>query len=236
MVNIDAALVLELAPEQMAGMKSVAIDVLRATSTIVAAMDAGLPTLIPVVTLEEARQLRQHYPQGACYLGGERNRLRPPGFDFGNSPADYAHIAEKRPIIFTTTNGTRALNRLQGSSEIYIGSLGNARALAQVLLQEPADIVLVCAGTLGRVATEDVLAAGLIIHEMQKEAELNLSDGASVALATYRALADDLEAALLATSGGRKLAEAGLKDDVLHAARANHSLSTPRFVEGCIIP
>jgi len=123
LLNIDVAFVLELVPEDLAGKTTVVIDVLRATSTILAACGAGAPYIVPVATLEEAQALAAEYAnQGGCYVGGERNKLKPAGFDFGNSPRGYLLLAEGKPIVFTTTNGTRALKRVATSRQVLIAS------------------------------------------------------------------------------------------------------------------
>lgn len=236
MLRLDVAFVLELVPEELVGLKTVVIDVLRATSTIVAAISAGVPYIVPVATVEAATELAAGYAQrDGCYLGGERNKLRPPGFDFGNSPLEYLQLPEAKPIVFTTTNGTRALKRVLDSKEILVGSLGNAGVVAEVLLNSHEDILLVCSGTLGQIAAEDVLCAGLIIQEIQNRATARLTDAARIALASYQHVAGNLEEYLLQTRSGQGLSQLGLQRDVMHAAEVNYSLSVPRFVNGRII-
>lgn len=236
MLNIDVAFVLELVPEDLAGKTTVVIDVLRATSTILAACGAGAPYIVPVTTLEEAQALAAEYAdQGGCYVGGERNKLKPAGFDFGNSPREYLQLAEAKPIVFTTTNGTRALKRVATSRQVLIASMANGAAVAEKLLNSAAlDVLLVCSGTLGKIAAEDVLCAGLIISEVEKRAPAQLTDGARIALASYRQVAANLEQFFLHTTSGQGLSKLGLRDDVLHAARINHSSLVPYYADGRI--
>lgn len=232
------AFVLELVPESLVGKQTVVIDVLRATSTIVAAMSAGVPYIVPVATVEDAEILAAEYSgRGGCYLGGERNKLRPPGFDCGNSPLEYLQLAEGKPVVFTTTNGTRALKRVQDSQSVLIGSLGNAAAIAEELLSAPdaGEVLLVCSGTLGRIAAEDVLCAGLIVAEMQNRATVQLTDAARIALASYQQVAGTLADYLLQTTSGQGLSQLGLADDVLHAAQVNYSSLVPRYSEGRVL-
>ncbi|MBM3985953.1 MAG: 2-phosphosulfolactate phosphatase, partial [Planctomycetes bacterium] len=63
----------------------VVIDVLRATSTIVSALDAGAECVVPEGTVEQAATRAR--AEGAL-LGGEREGLAPPGYDLGNSPRE----------------------------------------------------------------------------------------------------------------------------------------------------
>lgn len=232
------AFVLELVPADLAEKHTVVIDVLRATSTIVAAMSAGVPYIVPVATVAEAEALAADYAgRGGCYLGGERNRLRPPGFDCGNSPLEYLQLDEEKPVVFTTTNGTRALKRVLDSQVTLIGSLGNAAAiakeLASVLVAD--EVLLVCSGTLGRIAAEDVLCAGLVIAEMQNRASVQLTDAARIALASYQQVAGHLPEYLLQTTSGQGLSQLGLAGDVLHAAQINYSMLVPRYEDGRIL-
>ncbi|NLW16657.1 MAG: 2-phosphosulfolactate phosphatase [Firmicutes bacterium] len=238
MLKLDVAFVLELVPEDLTGRTTVVIDVLRATSTMLAALSAGAPHIVPVATLEAAQALAAEYRvRGGCYLGGERNKLRPAGFDFGNSPLEYLQMEEAKPIIFTTTNGTRALKRVAGSRQVLIASMGNGAAVAEELVGSDAgeDILLVCSGTLGRIAAEDVLCAGLIVEQVKNRAPVQLTDAARIALASYQQAAANLDQFLLETTSGQGLSKLGLKDDVLHAARVNYSPLVPRFVDGRIM-
>ena len=232
MVRVETAMVLELVPEQLQAYSSVVIDVLRATSTIVAALTAEIPYIVPVATVAEARAYDK---SGACYLGGERQRLRPEGFHFGNSPLEYLNIEQPQPLIFTTTNGTRALQRVQGSSSILVASFSNAAAVAQALLQTNAPVLLVCAGTRGKIAAEDVLCAGLLIQEMQNRATLQLSDAAQIALSSYQHAAANLTESLLQTDSGRALAQLGWQRDVLYAAQINQVPLVPYYKDGRIV-
>jgi hypothetical protein len=93
----------------------VVFDVLRATSTMVAALDNGAAAIVPVADIAEALDLRRREPD--VLLAGERNGLRIQGdltggieFDLGNSPREFTRArVEGRTIVMTTTNGTRAL-------------------------------------------------------------------------------------------------------------------------------
>lgn len=237
-MQLDVAFVLELVPENLADKQTVVIDVLRATSTIVAAMSAGVPYILPVATVEEAQVLAASLTTaGGCYLGGERNKLRPPGFDCGNSPLEYLRLDAGKPVVFTTTNGTRSLQRVRASQSVLISSLGNAGAVAAELTSSASagEVLLVCSGTLGRIAAEDVLCAGLIVAEIQNRASVELTDAARIALASYQQVAGNLSDYLLQTTSGRGLSQLGLGDDVLHAAKVNYSPLVPRYSQDRII-
>ncbi|NLY54545.1 MAG: 2-phosphosulfolactate phosphatase [Firmicutes bacterium] len=235
MQRVDVAFMLELVPQELVGLRTVVIDVLRATSTIVAALSAGAPYVVPVETAAAARELAEQFADvGGCYLGGERHRVRLSGFDFGNSPLEYLELPAAKPIVFTTTNGTRALKRALGSEEILIASLGNGAAVAEALLAADGEVLLVCSGTRGQIAAEDVLGAGLIVEEMQNRAAIEMTDAARIALASWQQAKDALTDFLLQTSSGQGLSRLGFQQDVIHAAAVNHSDVVPCFSAGRI--
>ncbi|HSE95214.1 MAG TPA: 2-phosphosulfolactate phosphatase, partial [Methylomirabilota bacterium] len=122
----------ELARTTLAGVTAVMIDTVRASTTIVTALAHGARAVVPVATPEEARAAAAHGVDGPVLLGGERGGAPPPGFALGNSPAEYAgaHIAG-RTVVFTTTNGTRALLALTGARAVAVGGYVNAEAVSR---------------------------------------------------------------------------------------------------------
>src|SRR4051812_24899969 len=113
-------------PEDLAGSTCVVIDVLRATTTIVWALAAGAREVIPCLEVEDARRAIAEYPPGTGVCGGERSGLPIEGFELGNSPAEYtaARVAGKA-VIFTTTNGARALFHCHHAQRVLIGAFAN---------------------------------------------------------------------------------------------------------------
>ena len=113
---IDVALTLEeVRGIPLAGVTAIVLDVVRASTTIAAALAGGARAVVPVATPEEARALRGKRDAGSVLVGGERGGAPPPGFDHGNSPAEYTPDRVRgRTVVFTTTNGTRALLALAG--------------------------------------------------------------------------------------------------------------------------
>ena len=120
-------------PEQLRGRVAVVIDVLRATTTIIHALARGAECVIPCLEVEAARQAAQKIGSSAL-LGGERGGMRIDGFDFGNSPTEY--VSEKisgRTIVFSTTNGTRAMLHCRQAAKILLGAFVNRAAVAQAV-------------------------------------------------------------------------------------------------------
>lgn len=124
---------------------AIVIDVIRATTTLTVLFDGGCARVLVAGDIPEARAFAAGHP-GAYLLAGEVGGLRPPGFDFGNSPVELAAADLRgREVIFATTNGTRALHACAGARAILAGSLRNATAVCRTALRlvsaEPATVL-----------------------------------------------------------------------------------------------
>lgn len=208
--------------------RRVVIDVLRATTCIAAALQAGASCVIPCLTPEEARERRT---PGAL-LAGERGSLPLEGFDLGNSPLEFTpERVRGRTILMTTTNGTRALRAAPGPA--LCAGLVNRAAVARSLLGCAA-VDVVCAGTDGRFSADDWGAAGALLAGLREVAEVEADDGARAAEAWFLAGAADLEGLLAATAHGRRLAGLGLQADLAACARLDVWDVVPVFRDGVI--
>ena len=222
-MNVEVVLLpRDLRPDDVSGRAVVVFDVLRATTTMIAALSAGVSEICVFSELEEAK-----VAAGGCtaphVLCGERHAVKPPGFDLGNSPGAFKSELHRGQILFiSTTNGTRAILAAGASEAIFIAALVNADAAAEALLRAALDITLLCAGTEGYVSSEDVLGAGAVIEALQTRTDVELaSDAAWMARQLFLAQRHDLKAALLASRGGRNVVRAGLSEDITFAAKLN---------------
>lgn len=220
----------------------VVIDALRATTTIVHALAAGALQVRPCLEVDEARQLAAKLAPSQVVLGGERQGIRIDGFDLGNSPTEYsANVVAGRTVIFTTTNGTRAMLHAAAAKTILIGAFVNRRAIVDALADEPT-IHLLCAGTRGEITREDVLAAGAIVDGLAPSgAGLQLNDQAVIARDAWRAavplvaydnavrLTTELVAALRDSEGGRNLIAEGFEPDIATASQMDRFRLVPIF-------
>ncbi|HUT99469.1 MAG TPA: 2-phosphosulfolactate phosphatase [bacterium] len=208
----------EWATAELDGRTAVVLDVLRATTTVTTALFNGAAAVVPFADLEECRAYKKIEPD--VLLGGEREGVRPPGFDLGNSPLEYTpeKVAGRR-IAYTTTNGTRALAACRGAEEVLLGALVNRRAVAERLAAGHRDATLVCAGKRGGSNLEDTYCAGAIIDSMESLAAdgVDLSDRALIVLALFRA--PDAGAVLERCEHGRALVGLGFSDDVAYCGR-----------------
>jgi 2-phosphosulfolactate phosphatase len=184
-VRVDVALTpTALPPAALVGATALVIDVLRASTTIVTALAHGCLAVLPVTEVEEARRRARGLP--GALLAGERGGDPPVGFDLGNSPLEFtsARVAG-RTIVFTTSNGTRALLAARRADAVGVAGFVNLSAAADWALGQGRDLVLVCAGELGARSVEDETCAGLLVDRV-----LGLEPGAVATPAAASAAAE----------------------------------------------
>ena len=123
------------APVANPGSAAIVIDVVRATTTLSVMFDRGCARVLVAGDIPEARAVVAR-AAGPLLLAGESGGLRPPGFDFGNSPIELAEAKlAGREVVFCTTNGTKALRACAGARAIMAGSLRNAEAVCRAALR-----------------------------------------------------------------------------------------------------
>jgi 2-phosphosulfolactate phosphatase len=232
-MTIDVVLLpRELRPEHLAGKTVVVFDVLRATTTMTAALVAGVKEIQVFGTLDAALEAGRAF-RGPHFVCGERNAVKPPGFDLGNSPGVFnPEIHRNATLLMTTTNGTVAILAAKGAAAVFIGALVNADAVAQVLGKAGRDLTLLCAGTEGYVSSEDVLGAGAVIDALESRTRVQLiSDNAWMARSLFRAERMRLKEALSESRGGHNIQRAGLTPDIAFCANLN-SIDVVGVVQG----
>lgn len=207
------------------------LDIFRATTCMTTAFANGCRRFFPVRTVEEARDLKKQFPE--ALLAGERGACPIPGFDLGNSPGEYdRRTVAGKTIIMTTTNGTVALKTVEQAAKIYVGSFVNAAALCRMLSAAALDIVILCAGTVGRLTLEDALCAGLIAERLANRADL--SDAALTARALYNDCRPELPSRARQGSHAKHLVAVGYAADIDCCLRHDLYDVVPEFRQGVI--
>jgi 2-phosphosulfolactate phosphatase len=198
----------------------VVFDVLRATTTMAAALKSGAKEIRTYPTLEEA-DLHARLCRDKRLLVGERICIPPGGFDLGNSPGDFtpARCADAT-LFMATTNGTRALLSARQAEKIYICSLVNAAATAKQLLENNLPITLLCAGTQGNIALEDAIGVGCLIERLGG-VSLKMDDASKLAFAAWMQSKNNLPEVLAATHGGQNIVRVGLGKDIDFVAQVD---------------
>jgi 2-phosphosulfolactate phosphatase len=205
----------------------VVIDVLRATSTMVEALVNGARSILPVAGVDEAVRMAEELGRDSVLLCGERDAEPIRGFHLGNSPLEFTRdkVAGKT-LVMTTTNGTNALLIGGAGTACFAGSLLNARAVAQRLVERAEDALLLCAGREAGFALEDAVCAGRIARQVRElGSAVTGNDALSAALRLSRAAPS--VRTLLRTAAGRRLDEIGRRDDIAFCAQENRYDAVP---------
>ena len=165
------------------GRAALVVDVLRATSMVVAACEAGCARVIPVADAALARERAGGLAPEPVLLAGERGGERIDGFDLGNSPLDCTpRRVGGRSIVLTTTNGTAAMLKASQAGAAAIAALTNVGAAVRWALSLDRDLTVLCAGDKGGFSLEDAVCAGLLAEGLARApVGAKLSDAAQAA-------------------------------------------------------
>ena len=197
----------------------VVVDVMRATSTIAQALASGYRRVYCCGEIDDALALRESL--GGGLLGGERDAMKIEGFDVGASPREFLGEPRGETVIFSTTNGTRAiLESATRCDEVFLGSLLNLEAVAAAIRERGEDFVIVCAGFQGTFALDDAYCAGRILQLVDAEPD----DPAKASEAIARAWPDAHEGLLARTYG-----PPGLEEDIAFCAQVGVLEVVPRL-------
>ena len=195
---------------EVSGKLVVVVDIFRATSTMMAALAHGVTEILPFADLESCRAM-----QAQGYLiAGERDGLTAPGFELGNSPVAFleGNYAGKK-LAMTTTNGTLALDKSKGASEILIGAFPNLKATASYIQSRNLDVLIHCAGWKGRFNLEDSLYAGALVQALSSS-HANREDGALAMESLFSLEGGNLATYLSQASHAKRLQNHGIESDI----------------------
>ncbi len=188
----------------------VVVDILRATSAICSAFMNGVEEIIPVGNSEEARE----YKKKGFLVAAERDGLVLDFADFGNSPFNFTN--EKvggKCIVYSTTNGTKAIDLAKGSAEIVIGSYLNLSALSKWLVNQNKSVVIFCSGWKDRFSLEDTVFAGALVEKLLLTGKYStICDAANASFDLWQIAKPDLHSYSLKVAQKARLAQNGLDD------------------------
>ncbi len=189
----------------------VVIDILRATTSMCVAFNTGVNKILPVAHPDECLMFKEF----DFIIAAERNAVKVPGFDMGNSPFEYENpfLAGKN-IAFTTTNGTKAIKMAKAMNphSIFIGSFLNLSALCKKIKEQGKDLVLLCSGWKDKYNIEDTLFAGAVLYHLKDSFEMP-DDAALSALMMYEQHQDHLEALVRKSSHANRFKLLHLQTD-----------------------
>ena len=212
----------------------VVIDVLRATSAICVAIENGVKGIIPVETVDEARE----YLNKGYIAAAERGGKIVEGFPMGNSPISYLDPELRgETIVLTTTNGTKAIKMAEKKETVVIGSLNNLDAITEWLIRQERNTLVLASGWKDKFNLEDTICAGAIIDGVLNSGKFSSNEDSSVAAKfIYRSAKDNIFAYLKASSHRRRLRALNLNADVKFCLTPNNLTAIPILKDGVLVP
>ena len=210
----------------------VVIDTLRATSAICNAFQNGVEKIIPVKTVEEARE----YKKKGYIVAAERDGYVLDFADFGNSPFNFTEERVKgKTIVYSTTNGTQAIQMAASCYMVAIGSFLNLSTLCNWLINEGKDVLLLCAGWKNKFNLEDTVLAGAITEKLIAENNYStICDSAIAALDIWSLAKPDILGYVDNAAQRTRLREKGL-DDVLEFCHTPDSANVIPVLENDLL-
>ena len=138
---------------------AVVIDVFRAFSVEAYIFANGASKIIPVLNLEEAYLLKRENPD--YILIGEREGVKPEGFDFGNSPTEILDINfSGKTIVHTTSNGTKGLMNTTNADTVLTGSFLIVNSIIKYIKQNNfQNVYLISTAPVPEEDSEDIILA-----------------------------------------------------------------------------
>ncbi len=205
---------------------AIAVDVLRATTTMATVLAAGGEAVQFFSDLDKLVEVSEQFPVEKRLRAGERGGAKVPGFDLGNSPLDCKQeVVEGKRLFISTTNGTRALQRIQEAQTVITGAFVNLTSVVEYLAKnQPETVWMVGSGWEGSYSLEDTACAGAIAHHLLEKTKLSIDDVAGndeviAAIALYSQWKHDLLQMFKYASHGKRLLGLDCNDDLKYCSQ-----------------
>jgi len=211
----------------------VVTDILRASSAIVTAFMNGVERIIPVGTLEEAKD----YKEKGYMVAAERDGIVRDFADFGNSPYNFTPDQVKgKQIVYSTTNGTNAIQLASSGSQVLIGAYLNISALAGHIIEEGRDLLVLCAGWKNKFNLEDTLFAGALAEMVLEDDRFHtICDATLGAMDLYNAAKVDMLAYIEKVAQRHRLKKNNLDDVIGYCHEFDLTELIPAFEEHYLV-
>ena len=190
---------------------------LRASTTVITALNNGAREIIPVNTIESAVKVSGNLFGDVVLRGGERNGKMIEGFNLGNSPFEYtAESVKGKSIIFYTTNGAPAMWKARYAKNLLIAGFVNITAVVNKIKEIKDDIYILCAGKQTQFCIEDAVCAGMLTKLLidDEETETDFNDSAVAAVALFKNFSKNLLKMARTCDHGKYLIEIGFDKDI----------------------
>ena len=216
----------------------VVIDVLRSSTCICAALNAGARGVIPTDGPGEAGDMWTRIGSDMAVLAGERNGIKIENFQLGNSPAEFtSDSVGGKFVVITTTNGTAIFGKAHNARPVISAALVNISVVAQRVADEERDVVVVCSGREGHFSIEDTICGGMLIDLLncKHKKNLRLNDAASLALLLYQNSRTKIRETIEQGEHGKYLASIGFASDIAIASEVDSIPVLPLLNDGRLI-
>jgi len=202
------------------------------------ALAAGAEAVQFFSDIGELLRVSDQWPANKRIRAGERGGSKLDGCDMGNSPLKCTpERVGGRRLFISTTNGTRALQRIQAAPMVMTAALVNRHAVVrQLLTQTPETLWLVGSGWEGSFSLEDTVCAGAIVSHLltatsQSLVEIAGNDEVFGAIALYEQWQDRLGDLLRVASHGQRLLALNGDRDLEYCAQTDILDILPRQEE-----
>ena len=197
---------------------AVVIDVLRATTTISWALFNGADSIQVFSNLDLLKTKAKQWDSNMRVMIAERGGKKIDGFDLGNSPLSVTkEIVQGKRLFMSTTNGTKAMQKVQNVKNLFAMALTNRKAVAErIISMNEKDILILGSGWEGSYSLEDSLAAGALASYLieNQRTEVNIiNDELRAALALWHFWKEDILGCLKTATHGKRLTNIGNYED-----------------------
>ena len=218
------------------GKTTVVIDVLRATSTIVTAINNGAKEVVPVASVDLLLKflaeclVDKFYWRGKKYV--KRSKVLPLVIPLLNI---LKNLVEGKTIVFYTTNGTKSIAKAKYSENLYTCSFLNISAVAKHLITLNTDVEIVCAGRNNYFSIEDSVCAGMLISKISKvKTDSFLNDSGAAVLTLYEKYGANLIKMMRESDHGKILLENGFEADLEYCSSIDILDDIPSYANGVL--
>jgi len=212
---------------------TVITDIFRATTSVVAALDYGVQSILPVADLGEARQLKQK----GYVVAAEREGIKLDFADIGNSATEFFHPELKgTTIAYSTTNGVKAINMASDAQKVILGAFMNLSSVAEIIDKNGLPVVIFCSGWKNKVNLEDTLFAGALASLLTDEFDYTTQcDSAQLSMDLWHIAKYDLTNYIEKASHRHRLAHLINEELLNYTFTPNSSKVVPVFKDGLLV-
>jgi len=222
----------ELCPSDNFPDCAVAIDVLRATTTMATALHAGAEAVQAFSSIEALMDVSAKWSPELRLRAGERGGAAVDGCDLGNSPLDCtSELVKGKRLFISTTNGTRCLETVRDAQVVMTAALVNRQAAVDyILTKQPETVWLVGSGWEGGYSLEDTVCAGAIAQHLIPQYHIG-NDEVIAAIALYSQWHNNLLDLFAQSSHGQRLLRLNCHDDLAYCAKTDILNTLPMQTE-----